>query len=207
LTDAIYNSASVAMLRGDMTTTESKFVEGKAIARELGDDAIIARFLEAEGYLAFMSDDLARARPLLEESLALAEARGDRMAIAMSHHTVAQVARLDGRLDDAATHYRDALRFGHELGDAASMIEPLQGLAAVAIASGDAERGVRLFGANEAIRERLGGGPPPEWLRLGDPFTPAREILGEDGYQRAWAAGRELTVDEAVGLALAERTP
>ncbi len=158
------------MLQSDVERTRAKFQEGAAIARDLGDDTIVARFLEGEGYLAFMGDDLASARPLLEESLALAERRGDQMAIAIGHHTVAQVARLDGRFDDAVEHYRQALRFGHHLGDAAALSEPLQGLAAVAIAMGNADRGVRLLGANDAIRERLGGGPPPEWLRFGDPM-------------------------------------
>jgi len=202
LTDAIYNTASVATLRGDMPTALAKFGEGSAIARELGDDTIIARFLEAEGYLAFMTDDLPRARQLLEEHLALAESRGDPMTTAIGHHTVAQVARLQERFDDATTHYREALRIAHGFGDAASLSEPLQGLAAVAIATGDADRGVRLLGANDAIRERLGGGPPPEWLRLGDPLTDARRSLGDDAYERAWEAGRDLTVDEAVALAV-----
>jgi hypothetical protein len=63
--------------------------------------------------------------------------------------------------------------------------------------------GCGFFGANAAIRERLGGGPPPEWLRLGDPFTPARQSLGDEVYDRAWQAGLAMTVDEAVALALA----
>ncbi|MGH2358181.1 MAG: ATP-binding protein, partial [Candidatus Limnocylindria bacterium] len=204
LADALYNSGTVAMLTGDMPTTVAKLQEGARIGREVGDDAIVERFLAAEGYLAFMGDDLDRARPLLEEGLALAERRNDRMAVAMAHHTVAQVARLDGRLGDAGEHYRQALRFGHEFGDAAALSEPLQGLAAVAIASGEPEMGVRLLAANAAIRESLGGGPPPEWLRLGDPVADARRILGDDAYQRAWEAGSALSVDEAVVLALGE---
>jgi predicted ATPase len=204
LTDAIYNSGSMAGLRGDLATVAAKFDEGKQIAHELDDDVVLARFLEGEGYMAFMTDDLARARPLLEESLALAERRGDAMAMAMAHHTVGQVARLDGRFADAATHYRAAIRFGHTLGDNASLTEPLQGLAAVAVATGDPLRGVKLLGANAAIRERLGGGPPPEWLRLGDPFGEARRELGETVYQQAWDDGRTMTVDEAVAEALAE---
>jgi hypothetical protein len=127
------------------------------------------------------------------------------MAIAIGHHTVAQVARLDARFDDAAAHYRQALRFGNELGDAAAMSEPLQGLAAVAIATGETERGVRLLGANDAIRERLWGGPPPEWLRLGDPLAAARLQLGQEAYDRAWAAGRLMTVDDAVAEAVNTR--
>ena len=119
----------------------------------------------------------------------------------MGHHMVAQVARLDRRYEDAARHYREALRFGQVLGDAASMTEPLQGLAAVAIATGDVERGVRLLGANDAIREQLGGGPPPECLRLGDPLADARTVLGPDAFQAAWDAGRRLSIGGALELA------
>jgi predicted ATPase/class 3 adenylate cyclase len=203
LTDALFNTGSVAALKGDMDTVAAKFREGMAIARELGDDEIVGRFLEAEGYMAFMGDDLDRARSLLEESLALAERREDGMAIATGHHTVGQVARLQGRYQDAADHYRHAIRYGHDLGDAAALSEPLQGLAAVAIATGDTQRGVRLLGANAAIRERLGGGPPPEWLRLGDPFSEARQAMGEDAYQRAWDEGLAMDASEAVAEALA----
>jgi hypothetical protein len=80
--------------------------------------------------------------------------------------------------------------------------EPLQGLAAVLIAMGDRVRGVRLLAANDAIRERLGGGPPPEWLRLGDPLSDARQALSEAEYRDAWEAGRATTVDETVRDAL-----
>ena len=152
--------------------------------------------------MAFMGDDFDAARPALEEALALAERHGDQMAIAVGHHTVGQVARLQGRFDDAAQHYREALQFGHHLGDDASLTEPLQGLAAVAIATGNANLGVRLLGANAGIRERLGGGPPPEWIRLGDPLGEARRILGDEVYERAWEAGLEMKVDDAVAAAL-----
>jgi hypothetical protein len=114
---------------------------------------------------------------------------------------VGQVARLQGRLPDAAEHYRAAIRIMHELGDQASLTEPLQGLAAVEIASGDAERGVRLLAATGAIRERLGGGPPPEWLRLGDPLATARETLSEHAYEAARDAGMAMSIDEAMGEA------
>jgi predicted ATPase/class 3 adenylate cyclase len=206
LADALYNTGSMAALRGDMSTVFTKLGEGEAIGRELADDGIVERFTQAQGYMAFMTDDLERARTLLDEGLELAERHGDRMGIAMANHTVAQVARLQGRFGDAADHYRRALRYGHEMGDAASMTEPLQGLAAVAIKQGDVERGVRLLGANSAIREQLGGGPPPEWLRLGDPLADARTILDEDVYARAWEAGLQMTVDEAVAEALETTT-
>jgi predicted ATPase/class 3 adenylate cyclase len=203
LADALYNLGSMAALRGDMETAFGRLGEGTEIARSLGDDAIVSRFLQGDGYMSFMVDDLDRARPLLEEALALAVRGGDRMELGVGHHTVAQVARLQGRLDEAAVHYRDSIRYWHELGDTASLTEPLQGLAAVAIAQGDIARGVRLLGANEAIRTRLGGGPPPEWLRLGDPLADARMKLGDEAYESAWQAGQALTIDQAVADAMA----
>jgi predicted ATPase/class 3 adenylate cyclase len=202
LTDALFNTASMAAIAGDVPAALAGFAEGERLAREAGDDHEVMRFVGAEGYGAFMTDELAAARPLLDEALMLAEKTGDRFAIGGGHHMVAQVARLEERHDDAADHYRSAIRAMHELGDAASMTEPLQGLAAVLIARGQAEQGVRLLAAHAAIRERIGGGPPPEWLRLGDPLAEARASLGEDDYQAAWKAGQAMTVEATVAEAL-----
>ena len=202
LADALYNTGTTAALVGDLASVTSRLAEGTEIGRELGDDSILGRFLQAAGYMAFMGDRLDEARGPLEEGLKVALRGTDPAAIAVGHHTVGQVARLQGHPDDAARHYREAIRITNELGDTAQMTEPLQGLAAVLVALGEPERGVRLLGANVAIRERLGGGPPPEWLRLGDPLAEARRLLSEEAYNQAWEAGLGMSVDEAVQKAL-----
>jgi predicted ATPase/class 3 adenylate cyclase len=203
LADALYNLGSMASIRGDMAAVQAAFEEGMLLAREVNDEGLILRFLEAQGYMAFMTDDLETARSALEEALAMAVASGEAFAVATSHHTVGQVARLQGRLDDAAEHYRTAIAMASKLGDTVAMTEPLQGLAAVLIAGDEPEVGVRLLGANAGIRERAGGGPPPEYLRLGDPFTAARVRLGDERYDAAWEAGKALTAEEAAAEALA----
>jgi len=202
LADALYNTGTTAALVGDLASVTSRLAEGTEIGRELGDDSILGRFLQAAGYMAFMGDRLDEARGPLEEGLKVALRGTDPAAIAVGHHTVGQVARLQGHPDDAARHYREAIRITNELGDTAQMTEPLQGLAAVLVALGEPERGVRLLGANVAIRERLGGGPPPEWLRLGDPLGEARRLLSAEAYNQAWEAGLGMSVDEAVQKAL-----
>jgi len=202
LADALYNTGTTAALVGDLASVTSRLAEGTEIGRELGDDSILGRFLQAAGYMAFMGDRLDEARGPLEEGLKVALRGTDPVAIAVGHHTVGQVARLQGHPDDAARHYREAIRITNERGDTAQMTEPVQGLAAVLVALGEPERGVRLLGANVAIRERLGGGPPPEWLRLGDPLGEARRLLSAEAYNQAWEAGLAMSVDEAVQKAL-----
>jgi predicted ATPase/class 3 adenylate cyclase len=204
LADAIYNTASMAAIAGRMVEAMAGMHESAELARRIGDDGLTARSLAAIGYGAFMQDDLDSARTVLEEGLELAERIGDQFQMGGAHHTVAQVARLQGRLSDAADHYRAAIRIMHALGDQASLTEPLQGLAAVDVATGNSERGVRLLAAAAAVRERLGGGPPPEWLRLGDPLAEAKAALANETYRQAWAAGAEMSIDEVVREANAE---
>jgi predicted ATPase/class 3 adenylate cyclase len=198
LADAVYNTGTTAALIGDMPKVMARIDEGTAIGRELHDDAVLGRFLQAGGYMAFMGDDLETARSALEEGLQVAERGTDRVALGVAHHTVGQVARLQGRYDDAALHYREALRIWGGFGDAAQITEPLQGLAAVMILTGQPEDGVRWLAANQAIRDRLGGGPPPEWLRLGDPLAVAREALDGATYQRAWQTGLALSLEQVL---------
>jgi hypothetical protein len=71
------------------------------------------------------------------------------------------------------------------------------------ILTGHPEVGVRWLGANAAIRERLRGGPPPEWLRLGDPLAVAREALDAESYERAWQGGIALSTEDAIAEAIA----
>lgn len=204
LADALYNTALMLSLRGDMEGSMAKIREGAALALQIGDPQLEFQFVSGEGYTAFMIGDLASARRVLVDALAIAERTGNQFAIGSAHHMIAQVARIDGRSSEAAEHYREAIQIASRMGDTVALTEPLQGLAAVLVASGDGERGVRLLGANDAIRERAGGGPPPEWLRLGDPFSVAREQLGNEQYQAAWEVGRGMSVEQAVADALGE---
>ena len=166
----------------------------------------------------FMGDELDRARPLLEEALSVAEGdsagasgaggrTNDRPIgeLAIAHHTVGQVDRRQGRVADAALHYREALRIGTQLGELSGVTEPFQALAAIAIATKDPElvaRGVRWLAAYTVMREQMGGGPPPEWLKLGDPLGDARSLLSESQYEQAWSEGLTTPPDKAFADAL-----
>jgi hypothetical protein len=81
----------------------------------------------------------------------------------------------------------------------------LLGLARTASEQGQHARSVRLFAAQQALTEAGRYGLPPRALDAREEcLVAAREALGEDAYQSTWEAGRSLTQEEAVALALAE---
>jgi hypothetical protein len=84
----------------------------------------------------------------------------------------------------------------------------VEGLAALAGAQGRWQEAAQLLGAAAIVRE-ANGFP----LRRGERATRDRTVaaaqaaLGEAAYAVAWAAGRALSLDEAVALALGHAQP
>lgn len=88
--------------------------------------------------------------------------------------------------------------------DLRSLDACLHGLAGVAAARGDAERAAQLWGAGERLRESLGSQPGPPQLALEDRYlSGARAALG-DRFGPLEAAGRDLSLEDAVALGAAE---
>ena len=76
------------------------------------------------------------------------------------------------------------------------MTEALEGLALVAYATGEAERGTQLLGTAEALREAIGV-PLPEVHRADyqHALEEGRRVLGEHAFAEARARGRALTAE------------
>jgi hypothetical protein len=80
----------------------------------------------------------------------------------------------------------------------------LEGMAAIAAAQGVGERAVRLWGAAEALRETTG--LPMDVFEVKDYqhwVAAIRAQLDDATFAAAWAAGRTMTLEEAIAEALA----
>ncbi|MGC4106715.1 MAG: LuxR C-terminal-related transcriptional regulator [Thermomicrobiales bacterium] len=86
-------------------------------ARQTGDRARIVRGLDLESTVARRWNDHARAVALLEESLALCRASGDRAGAATAMRGSGYALMNLGRMDDALARYQDAIDVYDELGD------------------------------------------------------------------------------------------
>jgi hypothetical protein len=65
------------------------------------------------------------------------------------------------------------------------------------------EDALRLAGSATALRERVGASCSPDGQqKLDHPLQPARDALGAEAADSVWQAGRGLSLEEAVELAL-----
>jgi predicted ATPase/DNA-binding SARP family transcriptional activator len=199
----LYNLGLVAWGQGDYAGARSLHEECLAIKRKLGDQGELAYPLRSLGRVAQAQGDYARARSLLEESLAICRELQDRGGIAYSFNVLGSVALARGDNGAAQALFEESLAIFRELGDKGGIITDLEEMAEVAVAHAQAERAARLFGAAEGLRDALGA-PLPRADRTEDGLSVAavRAALGEEAFAAAWAAGRAMSLEQAIALAL-----
>jgi hypothetical protein len=91
-----------------------------------------------------------------------------------------------------------------EIGDLVGIATGLEGVAAVAASAGDAVPAARLFAAADAIRTNTEAPVPPDDRPDHEQsLALVRDRLDRTTFDRAWAAGENLTQEEAVAEALA----
>jgi predicted ATPase/DNA-binding CsgD family transcriptional regulator len=154
--------------------------------------------------IAELRGELDEARALMTEGLGWARERGADLQIAYALEGLANCAREQGDQVSAARLWAESLAQTPESRDPLTVILCVNGLGAVAAATGRPEQAVRLFGAAEAMREVQGAVlPPAERPRLERAIASARTHLPAAAFAAAWAAGRALSTDHAIAEALA----
>jgi ATP/maltotriose-dependent transcriptional regulator MalT len=148
-----------------------------------------ARFMQAETYLA--------------ESVTLGRAVGDMRYTAMALALLGSAALLQGDVRQAGTVLIESLVFLRQIHDRLFMLYCLSGLGGVAAAQSEPERAARLFGAVTALRDVLGvPALRGEYALQERMVAAARSQLDEATWAAAWAAGRAMTLEQAIAYAL-----
>ena len=194
--------------RGDLALARRQYEEAIGHAREAGQTHFIAMMAQNLAGVATDQGDHARAAALLDEALTLWRGRGDLWAVGVALLNLGKAARILGDLPRAAATYREALALFAEHGDRARIASCVEGVAHQAAVGGEPERAARLFGAAEAMYEAAGF-QFPHHDRAGYERAVAavRAALDEGTVAAARAAGRALSVEEAVLEARAVETP
>jgi DNA-binding CsgD family transcriptional regulator/tetratricopeptide (TPR) repeat protein len=189
---------------GDCARATALLEESVALARGVGDVFRIGQSLSNLGYAVLLQGDIERARALCEETLTIAHELGragvEILPEAFVNLGLAELGQ--GEYERAATALGEGLTTAQEVGIKASVINALEGTAALAGAMGEDTRASRLWGAAEASRETTGIALPPGDRALHEPYlAAARSRLGEAAWEEALAEGRAMSLEEAAQYA------
>ena len=197
----LYDLSGVAVLQGDTDYAQQLGEESLALRRTLGHSSLIAHALSGLADIARHRGEYARARELLEEALTLERDSSlyplyDQLALAM-------VILEAGDYEGAEPLLVASLRAWQTEGDYYNIAVALAGLAGVAAAKRHGERAAVILGVVEPLLQRS------QWtLEVADrrsldhTTTLTRTQLGDVAFAAAYAAGRALSLDEALALAL-----
>ena len=187
---------------GDDPGALTAFEQSLELRRELGDAAGETRALVGVCQMHVALGDTEQAESLARQLFE--RAHGDPRTEHYAYHFLADCALIRGDPAEAENLYRESLRAALPLGDVIETSFEVHGVAMAAAGLGDAERGLRLAGAVEALHESLGTSfHVAFWDALLERYLgPAREQLGAEA-DAVWAEGRALAFDDAVELALA----
>jgi predicted ATPase/class 3 adenylate cyclase len=202
--EALYNQAFVLGAEGDIDGAQALFEESLALYRRIGDE----RGATQAAWMLILRDasagDWDPPLAAAEEAVASWRRLGDRFRLADTLLWTGVVYAMVGRPADARAAITEALELFQAVDSATGIATVVLGLAYLARWEERYGDAVRLAGAADALRERIGGRPPSEFLAgfLGDPDAEARAHLPGDAAEQAWVAGRAMTADQALAFGL-----
>ena len=196
----LHRLAIHAMFSGDLERARALVGESQTLHERHGDTWGLAQTVGTFGAIARDEGDLEQASALVAESARLA----DQVGVAWWHAgMILELAALSleaDKIDDADETARAGLELARQLHDYGGRVLGVGLLACVAGVRGDPDRAGRLWGAieDDHVRAPLGGWPRH---RAG---CEARLVASCGGavLDAAAAAGRHLSLDDAVALAL-----
>jgi predicted ATPase/class 3 adenylate cyclase len=197
-----FDLANAKAVMGDPQTAESLLQESLGRARDLGDRRGEAWALWGLGAARMFGGDLPGARMHLEASLRVFEEVGnDTWGLGNALAGLAGLAAQRGDPVEASDGVLRALDLWEDQGNALVISGQLRFLAMAANDGGQPERAVRLAGAAEAWRNKVGGQVPAAFFPFADPREAAAEMLDEVTLERAWEEGSAMSLEEALAYA------
>ena len=201
---ALGRMAAVADRRGDFVQVAAFEQESLKLMREIGDEDGIATGLSAMAWRAVRRRDYKAARSLTEQSAAVLKSVGRELSASMQHTLLIALLGM-GLNEEVARQVPGALRRALAAGDMLSLAAMLEIAGGLAAQSGSDAKAAMLMGAAAGLVNRSGV--------TNDELAEAREVystwlasargrLGEGEWERDVAAGKEMSSEDSVALAL-----
>jgi predicted ATPase len=192
--------AILAEWSSELDRARELFNEGLELARAEGDRAWVAGFASQVGQLELACDNVAAAVGQFEEASRLYGELGDDWNAAITLLNLGFASLRLGRFETARQRFSAGLELSAGLGNHETVAVALLGLASADVRP---ERAVSLLGASGRQLELTGAGLQPAEQKLHEAtIASLRSRMTDDAFGEAWAAGRSMSVDDAVSYGL-----
>lgn len=170
---------------------------------QVGDPCNGAGPLAVLGLIALERGDTAGAWSHHTESLQRWQGTDDQTGIAWGLRNLGMVLEAPGAYAAAEAHFQESLGMEYKVRNQTNIMMCLVALGALAVRQAKPVRAARLLAVTEGLREGLGTVMYPREQMVHDAAVIAlRQVLDVATLECAWAAGRALSVDQAVAEAL-----
>ena len=149
------------------------------------------------GYTEALAGDYERAAGRLDESVGLFNELGETTWTQVAYRYLGLLALLGGRIDEAESLLRTSLMEGREQAPQWEVAHWIEELAAVAAAKGETLRAAKLWGATDALFEKLGLATSKRTVRCVSCSETMYEDHRHDSRADAWAQGHAMTLEQA----------
>jgi DNA-binding CsgD family transcriptional regulator len=194
-----------ANMAGDHASALRALDEAASIAGETDDVPTKVGVLQARSLNALFEADFGALRAAATEGARMSREVGDLYALHMMNLNLGTAALSFGELDESKVRYEESLRIAYQIDDRIGQYYVLAGLAFHATVAGQPKVAAQLLGASETIRLGAGATVMPV---LAPVLMQAEEAavaaLGRPKYDAEFGAGKGLSREVAVGLALGE---
>jgi predicted ATPase/DNA-binding CsgD family transcriptional regulator len=203
--------ASVREHEGNHEAGRLLLEESLALRRETGDKRGLWVAFNNLGERAREQGNYVRAIALYEEAFAVLSGSGDTFGEANMRNNMGFALYRLGKYEESETECRAALALWRRLNAPGGYVLALMGLAGAAVGKGphpaEAMRAARLIGASAAILEKIGDFlHPVERADREVIVTDIRTQLDEAAWQKCYAEGEAMTMEEAIEYARAAIT-
>ena len=203
LSESLSMAASAASMAGDHAAARRLLDEARVTATDAAYPPGRISVLQAQVLNGFFAADLSAVRSSAADGARLAREAGHLYALEMMLLNLGSAALMAGDLDESRPLLAEALQIAGQIDDRVAQFYLLAAFGCQAGISGRSRLAAQLLGASETARTLVGAN---RVLFLGDLLAEIRQTvaaaLGTAVFEAEFEAGKGLSRDRAIGLAL-----
>ena len=203
LSMAYMNMARISLARGDRETSQKYYGLLKEKMNEAPISFMTGMAYLGTGYMERSQGHLDSARLHFEEGLNIFKRLRHKGFETVMLSEIGHIARAKGDMSQAKKIYQQTIIAFLDLGNRGAIAHQLECFAFLAKSNGETQLAIKLFGAGEALREKISARMTEyERAEYGIEVTKLRKMLNEMEFNSLWAEGRAMTMEQAVQLAM-----